>query len=110
MSRSVGQTISSVCIDENNDFLIGGWDGEFRKYSRSGDLLWTTTLPDRVGAIEAEKSSIFVTSGLHIVCLDAKTGQIVWQHAQKAVQTTSWFTSPKYTQYHRYTILSIMIS
>ena len=51
--------------------------GEFRKYSRSGDLLWTTTLPDRVGAIEVEKSSVFVTSGLHIVCLDAKTGQIV---------------------------------
>ena len=39
------------------------------------------TLPDRVGAIEAEKSSVFVTSGLHIVCLDGKTGQIVWQHA-----------------------------
>ena len=81
MSRSIGQSISSVCIDENNDFLVGGWDGEFRKYSRSGDLLWTTTLPDRVGAIEVEKSSVFVTSGLHIVCLDATAGQIVWQHA-----------------------------
>lgn len=81
MSRSVGQSISSVCIDENNNFLIGGWDGGFRKYSRSGDLLWTTNLPDRVGVIEPEKSSVFVTSGLHIVCLDANTGNIVWQHA-----------------------------
>ncbi len=80
MVRSLEQSVSSVSFDRQNNLVAGGWDGQIRKWNSDGDLLWSENLPDRISEILFHKDQIIVTSGLHIVALNAENGQINWQH------------------------------
>ena len=80
MIRSLEQPVASVSFDEQNNLVAGGWDGQIRKWNSDGDLLWSENLPDRITEIIFHKDQIILTSGLHIVNLNAETGQINWQH------------------------------
>ena len=80
MIRSLEQPVASVSFDEQNNLVAGGWDGQIRKWNSDGDLLWSENLPDRITEIIFHQDQIILTSGLHIVNLNAETGQINWQH------------------------------
>ena len=79
MIRSLEQSIASVALDKDNNLIAGGWDGQIRKWNIEGDLIWTQLLPDRISEIVFFKDRIIVTSGLHIVNLESKSGEVKWQ-------------------------------
>ena len=80
MIRSLEQSVASVSFDQHNNLIAGGWDGQIRKWNSDGDLLWSEDLPDRISEIVFHDDQIIITSGLHIVNLNADTGEINWQH------------------------------
>ena len=81
MRRSIGEPISALLIDSNNEIIAGGWNGILTKWSAIGDELWSTQLQDRISSISVLKNAIYVCAGLHIVAINSKDGQLIWQHA-----------------------------
>ena len=80
MIRSLDQAVSSVSLDSDNNLIAGGWDGQIKKWDSEGDTVWVQDLPDRISEIVFEQEKVIVASGLHIVCLDSNSGEILWQN------------------------------
>ena len=81
MRRSVGEPVSALLIDSNNDIIAGGRDGILIKWSAEGDELWSTQMPNRIGSIIIAEKGIYVCAGLHLVAVDPNTGKLLWQQA-----------------------------
>lgn len=81
MERSLNQPISALRVDSQGAILAGGWDGALKHWNGAGDVLWSAELPDRITSISLHESSVFVTAGLHIACVDLDSGEVRWSHA-----------------------------
>ena len=81
MTRSLGESVSAVHLVQEGGVFAGGWDGNLKHWDAEGELVWTATLPDRITVIAIHGDSVFATAGLHVVCLEAKTGDQRWSHA-----------------------------
>tara|TARA_B100001093_G_scaffold189183_1_gene181742 strand:- start:4550 stop:5626 length:1077 start_codon:yes stop_codon:yes gene_type:complete len=80
MERSLNQSISALHVDAEGGILAGGWDGALKRWNAAGDVLWAASLPDRITTIVVHGERILATSGLHIVCVEHHSGQLVWSH------------------------------
>ena len=93
MVRELGEAVSCTVLLEDDSLLVGGWDGKIKHWSGEGDLIWEATTPNRISSMVIRDGSIYATSGLHIVCLLASTGEIQWDVALEGsadvVMTTS---------------------
>ena len=93
MVRELGEAVSCTVLLDDDALLVGGWDGTIKHWSEAGDLIWEAKTPNRISSIALQDDSIYATSGLHIVCLQASTGAIQWDVALEgsadAVITTS---------------------
>ena len=58
MRRSLGEPVSALLIDSNNEIIAGGWNGILTKWSAEGDELWSIQLPDRIGSISILKTHL----------------------------------------------------
>ena len=45
MRRSLGEPVSALYIDSQNNVIAGGWNGRLIKWRASGDDLWSVQLP-----------------------------------------------------------------
>lgn len=81
MTRSLGEAVASVALDEDHSVLVGGWNGTLKRWNEKGDLLWSTQLNDRINDIALNKECVIATAGLHLVCLEKGTGDVRWTHA-----------------------------
>tara|TARA_B100000795_G_C22761484_1_gene423797 strand:- start:371 stop:1450 length:1080 start_codon:yes stop_codon:yes gene_type:complete len=80
MTRSLGEPVASVTLEEDGTVLVGGWDGSFKRWNEQGDLVWSTQLNDRVNDVAVHDDCLVATAGLHLVCLERATGEIRWSH------------------------------
>ena len=81
MTRSLGEAVASVALEEDASVLVGGWNGTLKRWDEKGDLLWSTQLNDRINDLALGEDCIIATAGLHLVCLERKTGNVRWSHA-----------------------------
>lgn len=81
MTRSLGESVSAVYLEQEGGIFAGGWDGNLKHWDAEGELVWTATLPDRITVLAIHGGSVFATAGLHVVCLEATTGVQRWSHA-----------------------------
>ncbi|MBP04224.1 MAG: hypothetical protein CMA72_05505 [Euryarchaeota archaeon] len=81
MTRSLGESVSAIHLDHDENLYAGGWNGSLRHWNSDGDLLWSSQLNDRITIISREGEYVFATAGLHITCLLATSGEIVWSVA-----------------------------
>jgi hypothetical protein len=81
MTRSLGEPVASVALEQDDSVLVGGWDGCLKRWDSKGDLLWSTRLNDRVNDVATHGDSIVATAGLHVVCVERTTGEVRWSHA-----------------------------
>lgn len=81
MRRSLGEPVSALYIDSQNNVIAGGWNGRLIKWSASGDELWSVQLPDRIGSISINSNGIYATAGLHICAVQLANGSVIWQQA-----------------------------
>lgn len=81
MTRSLGEAVASVALEADGCVIVGGWDGALKRWNEQGDLLWATRLNDRVNEVAHHGDCLVATAGLHVVCLDRKTGETRWSHA-----------------------------
>ncbi len=81
MVRELGEAVSCTVLLDDDTLLVGGWDGTIKHWSEAGDLIWEAKTPNRISSMVLQDGSIYATSGLHIVCLQASTGVIQWDVA-----------------------------
>ena len=81
MTRSLGEAVASVALEEDGAAVVGGWDGSLKRWNDQGDLLWAIKLNDRVNEVSIHDDCLVATAGLHIVCIDRETGETRWAHA-----------------------------
>ncbi len=81
MRRTLGEPVSALLIDSQNNVIAGGWNGRLTKWDASGDEIWTVQLPDRIGCISINEDSVYATAGLHLSAVNLLSGEIQWQHA-----------------------------
>ena len=48
MTRSLGEAVASVALEEDDSVLVGGWNGTLKRWDEKGDLLWSAQLNDRI--------------------------------------------------------------
>ena len=93
MVRELGEAVSCTVLLDDDSLLVGGWDGTIKHWTEAGDLVWEAKTPNRISSMVVNDGSIYATSGLHIVCLQASTGTIQWDVALEgsadAVMTTN---------------------
>ena len=93
MVRELGEAVSCTVLLDDDSLLVGGWDGTIKHWTEAGDLIWEAKTPNRISSMVTKDGSIYATSGLHIVCLQASTGTIQWDVALEgsadAVMTTN---------------------
>lgn len=81
--RDLPTSASSVLLGKSR-LYAGDWDGNLCCWSDQGDLLWTGKAEDRVermcGASEAKPPFICVTAGSKVNCIDAASGEELWNH------------------------------
>ncbi len=93
MVRELGEPVSCIHMLDDASILVGGWDGSIKHWSEAGDLIWEAKTPNRVSSLVRRDGSIYATSGLHIVCLQASTGVIQWDVALEGSADTVITTS-----------------
>ena len=81
MVRSLGESVSMVKVMENGDVFAGGWDGNLTRWDEEGVVIWSIQTGNRISAIAISDEVIVVTSGLHLVALEPKTGAQRWSVA-----------------------------
>ena len=81
MVRELGEAVSCTVLIDDDSLLVGGWDGTIKHWTEAGDLIWEAKTPNRISSMVTKDGSIYATSGLHIVCLQASTGAIQWNVA-----------------------------
>ena len=81
MTRSLGEAVASVALEEDDSVLVGGWNGTLKRWDEKGDLLWSAQLNDRINDLALGEDCIIATAGLHLVCLERSTGDVRWSHA-----------------------------
>jgi len=81
MTRSLGESVSAVHLEQGGGIFAGGWNGNLKHWDAEGELVWTATLPDRITVLAIHEDLVFATAGLHVVCLEATTGDQRWSHA-----------------------------
>ena len=81
MVRELGEAVSCTVLLDDDSLLVGGWDGTIKHWSEAGDLIWEVKTPNRISSMIVRDGAIYATSGLHIVCLAASTGEIQWDIA-----------------------------
>ena len=81
MTRSLGESVSALHLEQDGGIFAGGWNGCLKHWNVEGELLWTAILPDRITVFAIHEDSVFATAGLHVVCLEAATGEQRWSHA-----------------------------
>ena len=62
MRRTLGEPVSALSIDSQNNIIAGGWNGRLTKWDASGDEIWTGKLPDRIGCIAINEDSVYATA------------------------------------------------
>ena len=98
MTRSLGESVSAVHLEQDGGIYAGGWNGNLKHWDAEGTLLWSTVLPDRITVLSVSEGAIFATAGLHIVCLDAESGEQRWSHPlEGSADTLSLFKPVSYT-------------
>lgn len=80
MTRSLGEAVASVALEEDDSVLVGGWNGTLKRWDEKGDLLWSAQLNDRINDLALGEDCIIATAGLHLVCLERTTGDVRWSH------------------------------
>lgn len=80
MTRSLGESVSAVHLEQDGGIYAGGWNGSLKHWDAEGTLQWTASLPDRITVLSVGEGALFATSGLHIVCLEAESGEQRWSH------------------------------
>ena len=97
MTRSLGESVSAVHLEQVGGIYAGGWNGNLKHWDAEGTLLWSTVLPDRITVLSVSEGAIFATAGLHIVCLDAESGEQRWSHPlEGSADTLSLFKQSVY--------------
>jgi hypothetical protein len=81
MSRSLGEAVASVALDDDHSVLVGGWNGALKRWDEKGELLWSTQLNDRINDLAVNNECVIATAGLHLVCIEKNTGDVRWTHA-----------------------------
>jgi len=81
MTRSLGEPVSALHLEQGGGIFAGGWNGQLKHWDAEGELIWTITLPDRITILALHGGNVFATAGLHVVCLEATTGEQRWSHA-----------------------------
>ena len=81
MTRSLEESVSALHLEQYGGIFAGGWDGCLKHWDAEGELMWTASLPDRITVLALDGGSVFATAGLHVVCLEAATGEQRWSHA-----------------------------
>ena len=81
MVRELGESVSCTALLDDDSLLVGGWDGTIKHWSEAGDLLWECQTPNRISSIAIQNDRTYATSGLHIVCIDLSTGDLLWKVA-----------------------------
>ena len=81
MVRELGEAVSCTVLLDDDSLLVGGWDGTIKHWSEAGDLIWEAKTPNRISSMAIKDGFIYATSGLHILCLGASTGEIRWEVA-----------------------------
>jgi len=79
MVRDLGQSASDVLLLEDNSVLAGGWDGAIKYWSAEGETIWEIATPNRISCLTIKADKLYATSGLHLLKIDLKTGDIEWQ-------------------------------
>ena len=93
MVRELGEAVSCTVLFDDDSLLVGGWDGTIKHWTEAGDLVWEAKTPNRISSMVIKDDSIYATSGLHIVCLQASTGTIQWDVALEGSADTVMTTS-----------------
>ena len=81
MVRELGEAVSCTLLLEDNSLLVGGWDGRIKYWSDEGDIIWEAQTPNRISSMVVQGECVYVTSGLHLVCLKQSNGEQVWDMA-----------------------------
>lgn len=81
MTRSLGESVSALYLGDDGSLLAGGWNGRLKYWDQDGALVWTVSLPDRITILSVQDDAVFATAGLHVVCLEATSGEQRWSHA-----------------------------
>ena len=81
MTRSLGEAVASVALEEDHSVLVGGWNGTLKRWDEKGDLLWSAQLNDRINDLAVHPECVIATAGLHLVCIEKNTGEVRWSHA-----------------------------
>ena len=79
MVRDLEQAASDVLLLEDDSVIAGGWDGAIKYWSAEGDTIWAIETPNRISCLTIESDKLYATSGLHLLKIDLKTGNIDWQ-------------------------------
>ena len=79
MVRDLEQAASDVLLLEDDSVIAGGWDGAIKYWSAEGDTIWGIETPNRISCLTIEADKLYATSGLHLLKIDLKTGNIDWQ-------------------------------
>ena len=81
MVRELGEAVSCTLLLDDNTLIVGGWDGQIKYWSDEGDIIWEAQTPNRISSMVVQGECIYVTSGLHLVCLKQSNGEQVWDMA-----------------------------
>ena len=81
MTRSLGESVSALHLEQDGGVFAGGWDGCLKHWNAEGELMWSAILPDRITVLDIHDNTVFATAGLHIVSLEATTGDQRWSYA-----------------------------
>ena len=81
MTRSLGESVSALHLEQEVGIFAGGWNGCLKHWDAEGELMWTAILPDRITVLALHGGNVFATAGLHVVCLEAATGEQRWSYA-----------------------------
>ena len=97
MTRSLGESVSAVHLEEDGSIYAGGWNGCLKHWDSEGTLQWTTSLPDRITVLSVVEGALFATAGLHIVCIETENGEQRWSHPlEGSADTLSLFEGSVY--------------
>lgn len=80
MTRSLGEAVSALYLEEGGGLFAGGWDGCVKSWDVEGRLLWTAKLPDRVTVLRRQGDAVFATAGLHVACINVADGTVQWSY------------------------------
>lgn len=81
MTRSLGEAVSALYLEEGGGLFAGGWNGCVKSWDAEGGLLWTAKLPDRITVLRRQGDALFATAGLDVACIDVLDGTVRWSHS-----------------------------